>query len=812
MLVLGLHNEGQFDVWLQTTDISSPWTRFRGRVGHDKARHYCKYSVSEACDLHLYDPDINQTSSKEKNTHWEELWPVVYETSKYQITIRLAHVDKGTLPRVKHVKREVEEMFFAAPFQSEKDFKINGTLDFLNEPGVFRLEFEYVSNGRLHNVVVTFDVVSPKLDTKNDYMSIIRAVDNEYENVVFRYLSMTYQQFSRGKKSNDIIWLNTFEGLVDHYLRHVENIVRQPHTNTRSRTAYAKADKIKRWSPLMEEKYKEIEKAGQQETYYFAYKEPIRNIDTLENRFVKHTVEHLGKRLQAVFNRILQQDLGEKRGEELAESRKSALEDYGKRLKKLSHHPFFNQVGRWQGMTSESLVLQSRQGYMQVYKDWLKLQRGIDLYNGAANVGTLQIWEIYELWCFIKMKHLVREVMCLPKNSSPDYERFVTEPKGSMLNPFTNSTLEHVVEYRYPDVESADFSNIPTEDVEKAKKYLMAHQGDIVTLHYQHTFTRVRQDEFDVHTATTEQRPDIVLNIRKSDTRKTMLTYLYDAKYRVLSDPKLDKDFELADIEEQKEMDGRIGADYPPSDAINQMHRYRDAIYYGAELKERPESKEIIGGYILFPGRGDDESVSNRYFSKSISKVNIGAFPLTPNVDEKKEGMLLRRHLQNILLEKSVVYSYVEDAIPQRGLSYVGIPDTSPVLLIGYVARENLGVVLENLVYYIPIVKTGRNGERVSYPVNPNYDKAKYLMLHTDKPQERFLFELKGKPKTLMGSEARNYGFNSKGQPTDLYIVYSLKSATQIALDGFDVNAVRLANGYRRFVPKYRTLAYPHDY
>lgn len=38
-------------------------------------------------------------------------------------------------------------------------------------------------------------------------------------------------------------------------------------------------------------------------------------------------------------------------------------------------------------------------------------------------------------------------------------------------------------------------------------------------------------------------------------------TYLFDAKYRI---------------------DGkdRNGVDVPPEDAINQMHRYRDAIYY----------------------------------------------------------------------------------------------------------------------------------------------------------------------------------------------------------------------------------------
>ena len=147
------------------------------------------------------------------------------------------------------------------------------------------------------------------------------------------------------------------------------------------------------------------------------------------------------------------------------------------------------------------------------------------------------------------------------------------------------------------------------------------HEGDIVTLHYQHTFNRRsgnNDDGMGINTATTEQRPDIVLNIRK-DSGETVLTYLYDAKYRVINDKRLDRDFEQQDIDEEMIMPG---GDYPPTDAINQMHRYRDAIYYSKEEPYR--SKEIIGGYILFPGRGNDEYIKRRYYSESIRSVNIG--------------------------------------------------------------------------------------------------------------------------------------------------------------------------------------------
>ena len=82
------------------------------------------------------------------------------------------------------------------------------------------------------------------------------------------------------------------------------------------------------------------------------------------------------------------------------------------------------------------------------------------------------------------MKRLVREVMgCKDED--------VDEDKETMLNPFTSSKVEHIVKFWYPDTNKT---------------------ADYVTLHYQHTYNR-HKDE--MHTATTEQRPDIVLNIER---------------------------------------------------------------------------------------------------------------------------------------------------------------------------------------------------------------------------------------------------------------------------------------------------------
>lgn len=643
-----------YEVVVRTQDISYSWERFRGRISSSQTsespEEYCRYASKDECKLRIYSPVTLSIHSYDEAKVWDKLWPVMYETCKYQIRILFHGVDEVSEPEVRHVRKDIEDSFFCdTELQGATEKSLTGELDFLNEPGVFKLDFTYEKNGKTHDTFVTFDVVSPKLDTKGDYKTLLSEVNEEYENVIYRYLSITVQQFSRGRVNNDSTWMSAFQGVVDDYVKNVKRIIQNPHSQIVKHRASCKAEQIKYWTPSMEEKYGEVKSEGKLEEYYFSFDETHSTYDTMENRFVKHTLIHIGKRLNSIISTVLNSSQ-----EYLSIRHRQIWIDYQISLRKLAKHPFFRSIGRFDGLRQESLVLQSRNGYQQIYKDWLKLKRGIDFYDGAANIGTLQIWEIYELWCFIKMKRLVAEVIGINPNM-PDYEELITEPKGTLLNPFTNSSLEHIVEYRYPKATEND-------SIER-RRLLDMHEGDIVTLHYQHTFNRTsgnHDDGMGINTATTEQRPDIVLNIRK-DSGETVLTYLYDAKYRVINDRRLDRDFEQQDIDEETSMPG---GDYPPTDAINQMHRYRDAIYYSKEEPYR--SKEIIGGYILFPGRGNDEYIKQRYYSESIRSVNIGAFPLLPNKSE-----LLKSHLQEILMTYTSSESHVSRARPQRTLAYV---------------------------------------------------------------------------------------------------------------------------------------------
>ena len=622
-------------ITVSTASVNYAWDRFVRRV-RSAAQTYCAYSSSRKGTLKLRDLPAGKNELVAQNdeivpcAEWPQLWPVLFETCKYQFAVEFKQgldisIEKQ-YPHVRHQLKSIGENFKFYSSSSDSGILV-GDIDFLNSPGKFSFAFDYWdADGHLHHEKMELYVASPKLDTKNDLQQIMALINQEYENYIYDYLTLTFSSFAlqRSVKNNHIIWLSIFRSVVDEYFRNVRFVMSRPNNKPVRKTYHARPEKIRRWSQREEERYRNM---GQDaEMHYFRYEQTENTINTRENRFVKYTLHVLGKKFREVFS-----ELGALPNVMDAEERQ-LLEDYQRQFKRLETSPFFQKVGEFEGFRQESAILQQRMGYSKIYKAWLMLKNSLELIDGKTDIGMKQIWELYEIWCFLVMKRLIAKVLGLDLQNPNNHVR---EDKSKMLNTIVKSEMTHVIE----------FDNVKN--------------GDKVCLEYQHTYNR-RTKEFS--TTTTEQRPDIVVTIKKKDG--FVLTYLYDAKYRVQDDA---RDGEL---DEGVSIDV---ADYPLPDAINQMHRYRDAIYYSMKTEVRPSAKEIIGGYILFPGRVVGDEIYGRYFYQSIRKVNIGAFPLLPATKENKDDIiqcdLLEKHLREILLEDSV-YEHVKDSIPQKGLVY----------------------------------------------------------------------------------------------------------------------------------------------
>lgn len=723
--------EGVYSVQASTNDIVQAWNKFY--VRNETPESYCDYQADEQGELSIYNYQSKEIAPLEPE-HWNGAQPVFYETNNYNFTIFFESIKAGTKPHIIHPDSRVSEMFNCQEIDG-KAF-LNGSVNFLNEPGRFELKFSYIlPDGQEKISEISFDVVSPKLDTKKDLKVIMEQLRAEYDDLIFRYLTLTSQQFAEGKEvNNDLIWLSIFKDIIDGYISAVRYITHRPHFRHHHKVEYLKAERIKKWNPQLTEKFmNDFYNDKEQSLKNLYHTERIETTeDTAENRFVKYTIERIADRLLYILRKIDAIGDGKVSPEE-----KKGLRVYSKELEKLKRAPLFKSIGRFDGFRQESIVMQQRTGYAKVYRYWFMLQNGLSIIDGKTSVGVLPVWQLYEVWCFLKMKRLVCTILGLDPHKSED-QQYIHEDRTKIFNPFSGSDLEDNV------------------------KYDNKENGDIIELGYQYTYSRAKHRD-GMYSLTAEQRPDIVLNVIKKNSGIT-LTYLFDAKYRVKGDD------EIQSIDD---------FDYPVEDTLNQMHRYRDAIYYKMRNEDNL-SKEVIGAYILFPGRVHDENelqakIDNGdfkdlpYFLKSIYEVNIGAYPLLPN---DNSGILLRKQLEHIIKGQSII-EQIKDSVPQRGLSYSIAPeDNESLVLVGYYKNEETKkAILKNRLYY---VRAGfRKG---SLKIVPGFEHSKYLLLYKQDVKE--LYKLNdGGPAIISGQELRLKGFDSSG---DYYLAFSIEDTTPI--------------------------------
>ena len=625
MELLQYKYQESYTIQASSTDIGLSWQKFKVRAKQLPPEQYCNYVMANGGELRVYNAD-KETLENVAETDWMQARPVFFEDHKYNLT--LTFFDAVEYPNILHPNKEVEALFNKVK-NSSGEYIVSGSLDFLNQPGHFALEFAYKNKGGEHiQHKIEFDVLSPKLDTKHDLDVIIQQIRAEYGDLVFRYLTLTFQQFEIGQEANnELIWLSVFKQIVDNYIQAVYFIIHQPHNKMQQYEEYRRAERIKNWTPMLVEKFSNDRLNNEEQALrkYYRIEQTTATLDTKENRFVKYTLRCISERLAQLVRKL---------GNGTSENEIANLKEKLNKLELLQKNTFFRTIGVFDGFRQQSMVLQQRSGYSQIYRYWIMLQSGLDLIQGDTSIGVQPIWKLYELWCFLKVKQLVCKVLGIDIHNKEHINKYIHEDTQNAFDLFSGGSLSGHVTYINPQNE------------------------DIVEIGYQYSFGR-KADGYDMRSATTEQKPDIVMHIHKKE-RDITLTYLYDAKYSVQGND----DAAIGDVQDE-----------PKAETINAMHHYRDAIYYG-KRGEHHFSKEIIGGYILFPGRMNEKKLLENadqvpYFLQSIKEVNIGAFPLLPN---EESGLLLENHLRKVLLDESVI-EQLEVSVPQRGLYYT---DTKP--------------------------------------------------------------------------------------------------------------------------------------
>ena len=493
-----------------------------------------------------------------------------------------------------------------------------GSLNFGNDIGKSCLDFRYDKNGESCAFVFEFEVFPVKLDYKNDLKSILQDIEEEYPEYVLDYLHKTYLNFKEKPsevKGPEVVWWNIFRSIHLEFLQACRRILSHPSRRLLACTEYRKADRICYFTPAGEEEFNVYRNDEKHQ-----YRCISRNLsaDTTENRFLKYVLERIVGRYTGLIEYIQR-----KYSKKLSEEAVREMKTVGDELKKYRSHPFFRTVGRFRGLRQESLILQRAPGYAVVLRDWMMLKCAYVMLEGVHQMETKDIAHLYEVWCFIMLKKMIEQ------------ETGVSSDRVSTVQ----ADGKFVFEFRKGTASRIQF---------------IREDGSLVDLYYNPKFTREDGPSRlpDVVSVTVPQQPDIILRITRSDLHQDYtLTYLFDAKYRL----KPDKEDQEVDL--------------PPDDAINQMHRYRDALFFkNKKQKNEILKKEVIGGYVLFPGDGKAEEIRKQHYYLSAGEVNIGAFPLCPHTDNQEVRELLKGFVGSLLVKSTD--QVMEEIIPHKGMRY----------------------------------------------------------------------------------------------------------------------------------------------
>ena len=690
MELLTIEHE-DFTMYVECSKYEAIWGKAVRNVGEDNL--LTTYTWTDGVK--------SATIGNEQLENGSQARAVFFDNAEYPIWVEFgSHVSKAQ---------------FGSMLQSDNDkfsfrgHTLAGFINYGNEIGRSELKLVYSVGKEQRHFKLGYEVLSTKLNYHEHWKKIIEDIEAEYRMLSLDYMKRTFHGFTPDTtgETPELIWWSIFSKEQETFIKACRSIIERPRRRLRGYEVYLRADKLKRVPANIEN---ELAEHRREQAHLYRIEERTQSNDTQENRFLKYVLGQIADKYDVLKCRI-------EAIKNTSDTLKMEMDAVQRNLNHLQRNPFFRTVGRFKGLTQESLVLQKATGYSQVYRTWNLLRRAYSLHDGMYRLQSKDIATLYEIWCFIEVSHIVREKLGIDVDVD---HRNRMEMNGVFTWELGKGEHSRIL-FRKDGVELAELVYNPKHTEKENDSISMEH----------------------LVVPTVPQKPDIVLQLTKDDIEKGMkMTYLFDAKYRI--NDRTD-----------------AGVDTPPDDAINQMHRYRDAIYYkdnknGNSLLK----KEVIGGYILFPGNGDPVEVANAKFQKSLDEVNIGAFPLRPNDIENRK--LLEHFIEELISMKSA--ATISRVIPQKG-AFMEVGDRVLIGLVRESSRKNYlkrfedgeadlyytgpsfptTIALHNLHYFIPYFKG--KGIRDVYEITRvrtiKGSEAKQLDLEKGKDDLRLAFHLK---------------------------------------------------------------------
>jgi hypothetical protein len=563
-------------------EIKGPVQSRRGSVGRGEstAARLVVTSTSGTVDVTWADTEGNEhTGTNEREG------PSFFEDTTYRLWVK--SLIPGMVPAVLH-----RDPYLLQSVDTYPDENVcTGPVNFRRQVGLSDLE---VRIGH-ETVKVTIEVFPVKLDYERDYMALLSDVASAARGLALEYLRATYRSGAAhdADYATSLEWLTLLRNQIDALQKSIQYINAHPHRSLTREIEDTKLEKIKRADSSIRRAI--IRGRGHGPWIHAKGVGRIRGIipavknqetlDTPEHRWLCINLTSVRDRLTDLHASVVAEVARYERQNRPTPKRllyeEKELSGFIGVIKRLLALPVFDGVQGVPPPGFASLTLLSGTGYGDAYRSLMVLRLGLDVSGPSFDLSTMDVHDLYETWCFIEISRQVASITGHIKNF------------GTLLQ------------------------------IEEAGIRVRLRRGEHSAITYAGTSKTIVVSYNPQYPGLTgNQRPDITLRIQHDGWPE--LVVVFDAKYR---------------LDASKEYRQRFDTAGPPLDAINSLHRYRDAIVI--DSVGRGLLRPVVKGAALFPlSKIDTQDYASSRLSLALDVLGIGALPFLPNNTDHVEKWL----------------------------------------------------------------------------------------------------------------------------------------------------------------------------
>lgn len=438
---------------------------------------------------------------------------------------------------------------------------------------------------------IEIEVFPSKLDYEREYEALVADATEVSRALAIEYFRSTYRlgDIARSETGQLLDWVTLLRQLIDELARAVHQVNRAPYRGLHYERLMTRAHQVRGARPSVTRAIARGDGLGEfisvpgvgPTRSWLPVERANDSLDTFEHRWLRSRLRFVyGRLLPLEAEQAARIERGTARGRisERLTAEKAEIEAMTRTVAQLLDLPVIKAATSDVPAAFTSLQLQSATGYGEAYRALTALGSALSLVGAEHTYSLSDVSELYEAWCFVKVVQLIAEMTGAEIDLSA---AFSTETSGLRFG------------------------------LKKGSK-------SRVTLHWSGGSVVVGYNE-QYRMPTGLQRPDIVVRDRRTGEPERVI--ILDAKYR---------------IDASAEYVEQFGSPGAPTDAVNALHRYRDAI---RPIVNGAREQIVAAGAALFPW-AQALRPADYGLRQSLDEVGIGALAFLPGNTDDVRGWL----------------------------------------------------------------------------------------------------------------------------------------------------------------------------